>query len=264
MKRTITALAATAAAAAIALSGCSSTSGDSTGGDSSPAAKQKLTVYAAASLTKTFTELGKDFEKSHAGVAVTFDFDGSSTLVTQLAQGAQADVFASADEKNMQNAVSQTLIAGKPVDFATNVLEIATPPGNPAGIAAFADLAKPGIKTVVCADGVPCGNAVEQVEKNTGVALKPISQEQSVTNVLAKVESGDADAGVVYVTDVTAAGDKVTGVQFPEAQQAVNTYPIAVTRASTQSDLAKKFVAYVTGTDGQQTLAEAGFGAPQK
>jgi molybdate transport system substrate-binding protein len=259
MKRGIAVIAA--AAAALALSACTSpTSHD----DAAPATKQKLTVFAAASLTKTFTELGTDFEKSHPGVAVTFDFDGSSTLVTQLSQGAQADVFASADEKNMQNAVSQSLIAGKPVDFATNVLEIATPPGNPAGIASFSDLAEPGVKTVVCADGVPCGNAVEQVEKSTGVALTPISQEQSVTNVLAKVESGDADAGVVYVTDVTAAGDKVTGVQFPEAQQAVNTYPIAVTRAATQSDLAKKFVAYITGTDGQQTLAEAGFGAPQK
>ncbi|MCL2516426.1 MAG: molybdate ABC transporter substrate-binding protein [Microbacteriaceae bacterium] len=251
-----------ATAAVLALSAC--TSAASSGREASAAKPEKLTVYAAASLTQTFTQLGAAFEKAHPGVTVAFDFDGSSTLVTQLAQGAPADVFASADEKNMQNAVSQTLIAGTPVDFATNVLEIATPPGNPAHVASFADLAKPGLKVVVCADGVPCGNAVEQVEKATGVTIKPVSQEQNVTDVLSKVESGDADAGVVYVTDVKGAGSKVTGVPFPESAQAVNTYPIAVTRGADQAQLAKQFVAFVTGSTGQETLAAAGFGAPPK
>ena len=254
------AAAVAAVAAALLLTGCSGATAPAATPKS--AAPQTLTVYAAASLTATFTQLGKDFEAAHPGVTVDFDFDGSSTLVAQLAQGAPADVFASADEKNMQAAATQKLIAGHPIDFATNTLEIATPPGNPAHLASFADLAKPGIKTVVCADGVPCGNAVEQVEKNTGITIAPLSEEQSVTNVLAKVESGDADAGVVYVTDVKGAAGKVTGVEFPEAKQVVNSYPIAVTTGARRPELAKRFIAYVTGAQGRATLAAAGFGAP--
>ena len=257
-------VAAVAAAAIIALSGCSGGGSAANGAATKSPAPQKLTVYAAASLTATFNTLGKGFEQAHPGVTVDFDFDGSSTLVTQLAQGAPADVFASADEVNMQDAVKQSLISGTPVDFATNILEIATPPGNPAHISSFADLAKPGVKVVVCANGVPCGNALAQVEKNTGVAIKPVSQEQNVTDVLAKVESGDADAGVVYVTDVKGAGSKVTGVNFPEAQKVVNTYPIAATAGSKHAALAKQFVSYVTGPDGQGLLKTAGFGAPSK
>jgi molybdate transport system substrate-binding protein len=265
MRRALSAAAAaTAAAALLLLTGCSTPVANGGGPKVETVKPQTLEVYAAASLTATFTQLGKDFEAAHPGVTVSFDFDGSSTLVTQLAQGAPADVLASADEQNMQSAVSQQLIAGNPVDFATNVLEIATPPGNPAHITAFADLAKPGIKTVVCADGVPCGNAVEQVEKNTGVTISPISQEQSVTNVLAKVESGDADAGVVYVTDVKGAGSKVDGVPFPEAKQVVNSYPIAATHGARNALLAQEFVRYVTGAKGRATLAAAGFGAPAK
>jgi molybdate transport system substrate-binding protein len=258
---------AAAAAALILLSGCSgggsSSPSDASSTAASAAAKpQTLTVFAATSLTATFNTLGKAFEAANPGVTVKYDYDGTSTLVTQLAQGAPADVLASADEKNMQNAVSQKLIAGTPVNFASNVLEIATPPGNPKHIAAWADLAKAGTKVVVCADGVPCGNATEQVEKATGVTLSPVSQEQNVGDVLAKVESGDADAGVVYVTDVKGAGSKVTGVEFPEAQQAVNTYPIAATATSTNAALAKRFIAYVTGAKGQKLLKDAGFGTP--
>lgn len=260
----VTAVAAGVVLAISALSGCSSSGSPSDDAETATPAAQTLTVYAAASLTATFDTLGTAFEAAHPGVKIDFDFDGSSTLVTQLAQGAPADVFASADEVNMQNAVKQSLIAGTPVDFATNILEIATPPGNPAHITSFADLAKPGVKVVVCADGVPCGNALEQVEKNTGVTLKPVSEEQSVTDVLAKVESGNADAGVVYVTDVKGAGSKVTGVNFPEAKNVVNTYPIAVTANSKHAALAKQFVAYVTGAPGQALLKAAGFGAPAK
>lgn len=253
---------AAAVTAALLLAGCSGTSAPASTPKS--AAPQTLTVYAAASLTAAFTQLGTDFEAAHPGVTIDLDFDGSSTLVAQLAQGAPADVFASADEKNMQAAAAQKLIVGHPVDFATNTLEIAAPPGNPAHITSFADLAKPGIRTVVCADGVPCGNAVEQVEQNTGITIAPMSEEQSVTNVLAKVESGDADAGVVYVTDVKGAGGKVAGVQFPEAKQVVNSYPIAVTAGARHPALATRFVAYVTGATGRATLAAAGFGAPTR
>jgi len=260
-------IAALATAAAIALSGCASSgSSGAHNDDAEPATPkpQTLTVYAATSLTATFNTLGAAFEKANPGVTVKFDYDGTSTLVTQLAQGAPADILASADEINMKNAVSQKLIAGTPVDFATNVLEIATAPGNPKGIKGWADLAKPGLKVDVCADGVPCGNATEAVEKATGTTLAPISQEQNVGDVLAKVESGDADAGVVYVTDVKGAGSKVTGVEFPEAQQAVNTYPIAATASSQNSALAKKFISYVTGSAGQKLLKSAGFGAPSQ
>jgi molybdate transport system substrate-binding protein len=251
------------AAAALVLSGCSGPAPKNAPG-AEPSGNQTLQVYAAASLTDSFTQLGKGFESAHPGVKVSFDFDGSSTLVTQLAQGAPADVFASADEQNMRNAVDQNLIARHPIDFATNTLEIATPPGNPAHIASFADLAKPGIKTVVCADGVPCGTAVRQMEKNTGITIAALSEEQSVTNVLAKVESGDADAGVVYVTDVKAAGSKVDGVAFPESARVVNSYPIAVTAGSRHAKLAEQFIRYVTGAKGRKTLAAAGFGAPAK
>ncbi|WP_022882508.1 molybdate ABC transporter substrate-binding protein [Gryllotalpicola ginsengisoli] len=256
-----------AALAVLLLAGCAGhaagqAGSSQAGAQPSRATKRTLTVFAAASLTATFDRLGARFEKAHPGVTVDFDYDGSSTLVQQLAQGAPADVFASADEKNMQAAVAQKSISGTPVDFATNILEIATPPGNPAGIRSFADLAKPGVKVVVCADGVPCGNATEQVEKNTGVTLSPVSEEQSVTAVLAKVESGDADAGLVYVTDVTAAGSKVDGVRFPEASDVVNTYPIAVTEGTKQEALAKQFVDFVTSAAGQKVLRAAGFGAP--
>ncbi|HEY0249628.1 MAG TPA: molybdate ABC transporter substrate-binding protein [Gryllotalpicola sp.] len=264
---------AAALSGTLVLAGCSgsgSTTGGS-GGASSPsgspsaaAQPQTLTVFAATSLTAVFDRLKGGFESANPGVTVTYDYDGTSTLVTQLAQGAPADVLASADEKNMQSAVDQKLVAGTPVDFATNVLEIATPPGNPKNIAGWADLAKPGVKLVVCADGVPCGNATEQVEKATGVTLTPVSQEQNVGNVLAKVESGDADAGVVYVTDVKGAGSKVTGVEFPESQKAVNTYPIAATASSKNAALAQKFIDYVAGSDGQKLLSDAGFGAPPK
>ncbi|AYG02805.1 molybdate ABC transporter substrate-binding protein [Gryllotalpicola protaetiae] len=263
------ALAAAAIGAALLLAGCAG-SGSGASPSSAPAktsappTPQTLTVFAATSLTATFNTLGKAFEDANPGVTVQYSYNGTSTLVTQLSQGAPADILASADEKNMQNAVSQNLISGTPVDFATNVLEIAVAPGNPKNITGWADLAKPGLKVDVCADGVPCGNATEAVEKATGTTLKPISQEQNVGDVLAKVESGDADAGVVYVTDVKGAGSKVTGVDFPEAQQAINTYPIAATASSKNAALAKKFIAYVTGSAGQKLLKDAGFGAPPK
>lgn len=223
---------------------------------------QTLTVYAAASLKSTFTELGQQFESSHAGTEVTFSFGGSSDLVTQLQQGAPADVFASADAKNMDKATADDLVQGDPVDFASNTLEIAVPPDNPASIRSFADLAKAGVKLVICAPQVPCGSATTKVETATGITLRPVSEENSVTDVLNKVTSGEADAGVVYKTDVTSAGDKVLGVTFPEASKAVNVYPIAVLAGSKNSELAQQFVDLVTSDAGQQVLADAGFAQP--
>ena len=215
-----------------------------------------LTVFAAASLTKTFDELGEQFEADHDGTTVTFSFGGSSDLVEQIRSGAPADVFASADTANMDKL-------GDDVEnrrnFATNTLEIAVPPGNPAGIASFADLAHPGVKLVVCAPEVPCGTATAQAAQKAGVTLKPVSQEQSVTDVLGKVASGEADAGVVYVTDVEGAGDDVEGVALPESSDVVNTYPIATVTGTEHEELAKEFVDFVLSDDGQVVLADAGF-----
>jgi molybdate transport system substrate-binding protein len=238
--------------------------GDSDSDDSSGASAESttLTVYAAASLTATFEEIGAAFEAEHDGVEVEFSFGGSSDLVAQLQQGAPADVFASADTANMDKLTADDLQAGDPVNFATNTLAIATPPDNPAEISTFADLADPDTKVVVCAPEVPCGAATVKMEDATGVSLSPVSEEQSVTDVLGKVTSGEADAGVVYVTDVTAAGDAVNGVTFPESGQVVNTYPIVALDDAESSDLAQSFVDLVLSAAGQSILEAAGFARP--
>lgn len=256
-RRLVSALAASLLLLSIT-TGCGddgSDSGDG-GGDTT------LTVYAAASLTKTFDAMGKEFEKEHDGVKVEFSFGGSSDLVSQIQQGAPADVFASADTANMDKLVADDLQSGDPEDFASNTLEIAVPPDNPAGITSFADLAKDGVNTVVCAPEVPCGAATQKAEEVTGVTLHPVSEEQSVTDVLAKVASGEADAGLVYVTDVAGAGDAVTGITFPESSEVVNTYPVVALKDSDQPELAREFVELVLGDAGQSILQDAGFGKP--
>lgn len=257
MKRLTATIAAALLLATMAACGSSD---KSAGPDSS--APVTLTVYAAASLTSTFTEIGKQFEAEHKGVTVKFSFAGSSDLVAQLQQGAPADVFASADTKNMDKATKDNLIAGTPTNFASNTLEIATPPGNPAHITALKDLAKTGVKVVVCAPEVPCGSATKKVEDSSGVDIKPVSEEQSVTDVLNKVATGEADAGLVYVTDVKTAGAKVDGVPFSESSAAVNTYPLAAIKGSKNADLAAEFVKFVASAKGQTVLAAAGFSKP--
>ncbi|UXA20739.1 molybdate ABC transporter substrate-binding protein [Mycobacterium sp. SMC-4] len=221
-----------------------------------------VTVFAAASLTATFTELGRQFENRSPGTTVIFNFGGSSDLVAQLTQGARADVFAAADTRNMQKAVDAGLVAGTPVDFATNTLTIITSPGNPKRISGFADLAQPGTRVVVCAPQVPCGSATERIEQATGVTLTPVSEESAVTDVLGKVTSGQADAGLVYVTDAHSAGDRVTEVPFPESSTGINTYPIAVLTQASNGAGAEKFLDVVTGADGRSVLSAAGFAVP--
>lgn len=230
-------------------------------GASEPSAPagEKITVFAAASLKKSFTEIGDQFSKDNPGASVEFSFAGSADLVTQLTQGAHADVFASADTKNMDKAAKAGLLAGDPVNFASNTLTIAVAPGNPKVINGFRDLSRAGLNVVVCAPQVPCGSATQKIEAETGVTLNPVSEESSVTDVLNKVSSGQADAGLVYVTD-TAAGAKVTAVPFPEAAGAVNTYPIATLGQAGNPGMASKFVDLVTGAAGQQILTRAGFG----
>ncbi|RII95579.1 molybdate ABC transporter substrate-binding protein [Clavibacter michiganensis] len=250
-----------------ALAGCSSNAPaeeaqPSTSSTTAAALSGSITVFAAASLKGTFTELASAFEQQNPGTTVELNFAGSSDLVTQITNGAPADVFASADEKNMAKLTDADLIEGTPTDFATNTLEIAVPPTNPASITSFADLAKDGVKAVICAAQVPCGAATVTVETATGVDIKPVSEESSVTDVLGKVTSGEADAGLVYVTDVTAAGDAVTGITFPESSEAVNTYPIAPVKAAANPEVAAAFTEYVTSAAGLKVLAAAGFGAP--
>ena len=221
-----------------------------------------LTVFAAASLTESFTALGKEFEAQHSGVTVKFSFAGSSGLVQQLTNGAKADVFASADQANMDKAVQGGVIDGQATVFATNKLAIVVAPGNPKGIKSFADLNKAGLAVVTCAPQVPCGSATKKAETATGVTLKPKSEEQDVKQVLNKVQSGDADAGLVYVTDATSAAGKVDKVDFPQAGQAINSYPIAAVKGG-QADLAHQFEQFVLGTEGKNELTKAGFGSAQ-
>ncbi len=220
-----------------------------------------ITVFAAASLTATFTELAEAFEAENPGSNVDLNFAGSSDLVTQLTQGAPADVFASADTTNMAKATDAGLV-GEAVSFATNVLTIVTAPGNPKNIASFRDLADPDILTVVCAPQVPCGSATTKIEDSTGTTIPAVSEESAVTDVLGKVTSGQADAGLVYVTDAAGAGDRATAVPFPESAEAVNTYPIAALDGSDNRGTADAFVAAVTGDTGRRILFDAGFAAP--
>lgn len=254
----------TAAAAGIclAVAGCGSSDDASSPTQPSGADGGKLIVFAAASLKKSFTEIGEQFKTENPGSDIEFTFAGSSDLVTQLTQGAPADVFGSADTKYMDKAAAADLLAGEPVDFASNTLTVVVAPGNPMKVASFKDLTQPGLSVVVCAPQVPCGSAAEKLEKATGFQLDPVSEESQVTDVLTKVTTGEADAGLVYVTDAQGAGDKVTAVPFPESAEAVNTYPIAVLKQSKDQDLAGRFVDLVTSEAGQKVLSAAGFAKP--
>lgn len=245
---------ASAATLVLVLSACGS-------GDK-PVDSQTIIVFAASSLKSAFTEIGEQFNADNPGTTVEFSFAGSSDLVTQLTQGAQADVFASADTQNMDKATQAGLLDGKPVNFASNTLTIAVAPGNPKQIRSFRDLTKSGLAVVLCAPQVPCGSAAHRVEEAAGVNIEPVSEETSVSDVLNKVTTGQADAGLVYVTDATGAGDEVTAVPFPESADAVNTYPIAALKSSEHQELARKFIDAVTGESGQKTLTAAGFANP--
>lgn len=262
-RRAVTGAVALAVVVAVGLAACSASSGATpTPSASTSQVSGTITVFGAASLTKTFTQIGADFEKANPAAKVTFSFAGSSDLVSQIKEGAPASVFASADEANMKKITDAGLASGTPVDFATNVLAIAVPPGNPAKITGWSDLAKPGVTVVVCAPQVPCGAATVKVEKSTGVPLHPVSEESAVTDVLGKVSSGEADAGIVYVTDLKGAGSSVGSVPFPEAAGVINTYPITVLKGAPNSKVADAFVEFVTGPEGQKVLSAAGFGKP--
>jgi molybdate transport system substrate-binding protein len=219
-----------------------------------------LIVFAASSLTKAFEAIGTAFEAEHPGTTVRFNFAASSALAAQINQGAPADVFASADQANMSKLTSGTLAT--PTVFATNTLEIIVGAGNPKHIASLADLARRGVSFVTAAPEVPIGKYAAQVLAAADVNVTPVSLEADAKSIVTKVTLGEADAGIVYVTDVLAAGAKATGVAIPAADNVVATYPIAVPSGAEHAALAAAFEAYVESPAGQAILAKFGFSAP--
>ncbi|MFE5891013.1 molybdate ABC transporter substrate-binding protein [Streptomyces sp. NPDC056462] len=257
------------AAALLALSACSSSDDSSSSkSDSSASASSsgklsgEVTVFAAASLKESFTTLGKEFEKEHPGTKVTFSFGGSDSLAASITGGAPADVFASASPKTMKIVTDAGDASGTPSTFVRNELEIATLPGNPDKISSLKDLTKSGLKIVLCDKEVPCGAAAQKALEASDLKLTPVSYEQDVKAALTKVELKEADAAVVYKTDVHAAGDKVEGVEFPESADAINDYPITLLKDAQNAEAAKAFIALVQSAEGQQVLTAAGFLKP--
>jgi molybdate transport system substrate-binding protein len=249
-------LAAAVATVALLLAGCG---GDDEPSGGSPAAPGELTVFAAASLTAAFTELGQRFTAASGGAKVTFNFAGSQALATQIQQAAPADVFASADTANMGKVKD---LVGTPQPFASNLLAIVVEKGNPRGVETLGDLASSDLKVVLAAEEVPAGKYAKQLLDQAGVPLQPVSQEDNVKAVVTKVSLGEADAGLVYVTDVAAGGDKVEGVDIPRDQNVLATYPIATVKASQAPDQAQAFMELVLSGEGQQVLETYGFLPP--
>jgi len=248
--------------AAVAVAGCSSSSSStpSSTGSSNPATGT-ITVFAAASLMETFTQLGNQFEAAHKGDTVKFSFGPSDGLATQITSGAPADVFASASPKTMDTVVTAG-DASSPQNFAKNTMEVATPPSNPAKVSSVNDLAKHSVKVALCQPQVPCGVIAAEVFKNAGITVKPVTLQPDVKSVLTQVETGNVDAGMVYVTDVMAAGSKVKGVPIPASDNASTLYPIATITSSREKSIAEAFVAYVLSPAGQSVLTAAGFEKP--
>jgi molybdate transport system substrate-binding protein len=249
--------AAVLAAAAVVVAGC--------GGSDTPTspavnggASGTITVFAAASLTETFTALGKQFESQHPGTTVKFSFAGSGTLAQQITNGAPADVLATASTSTMDTAVKAGDVTS-PTTFATNVLTIAVPPDNPGKIAGLSDLANPGVKVELCAEQQPCGAAAQTVLGKATVAVKPVSLGQDVKAVLTAVRTGEVDAGLVYVTDSRSAGSAVLTISIPADQNVSTAYPIGTVTDSRNATTAQAFVGFVLGPTGKSALAAAGF-----
>ena len=239
----------------------SAAAGTSSSSSSSATLSGTVNVFAAASLQEAFTALGSSFEAANPGTKIVFSFGPSSGLATQITQGAPADVFASASTKSMDQVVKAGA-ASSPTDFATNIMEIAVPVTNPAGITALGDLTKSDVKVALCQAAVPCGSTAEKVFSNAKLTVEPVTQEVDVKAVLSKVSLGEVDAGVVYVTDVLAAGDKVTGIEIPADVNASTTYPIAPLTDSANAAAAQAFTDYVLSSDGAAELTAAGFAKP--
>ncbi|MFI9644426.1 molybdate ABC transporter substrate-binding protein [Micromonospora sp. NPDC051925] len=247
------------ATAALALTGCAADTTEP-GHDGGPTGT--VTVFAAASLTESFTTLGRQFEADHPGSTVTFNFAGSSALANQIAQGAPADVFASAAPKNMATVTDAGHAAGTPTVFARNQLVIAVPEGNPQRVAGLADLTRPGLKVALCAAQVPCGAAATTALEAAGVRVTPVTLEQDVKGALAKVKLGEVDAALVYRTDARSADRDIDGIEFPESARAVNDYPIVVLADAPNPTAARAFVELVRSAPGRAVLTDAGFQPP--
>ncbi|MEU9131091.1 molybdate ABC transporter substrate-binding protein [Kitasatospora sp. NPDC048540] len=237
----------------------SAPAGSSTASAAAPKATGALTVFAAASLKESFTELGKKFEAANPGAKVTFNFGGSSALAQSINSGAPADVFAAASPATMKT-VTDAKGAESPKVFVRNTLAIAVPKGNPKHIAGLADLT--GVKVALCAKEVPCGSAAVTALAAGSVNLTPVTLEQDVKGALTKVELGEVDASLVYKTDVKADAAKIDGVDFPEAAKAVNDYPIAALTKAPNASAAAAFVAYIQSAEATQVLTAAGFQTP--
>lgn len=265
--RLVAALSATALLIAACSSGTSKhadstrSASTSTAATSSPAVSGTITVFAASSLKEAFTTLGKSFEQAHPGVHVTFNFAASSALAQQINQGAPADVFASAAVKNMTQVVQAGHATG-PTNFVKNVMEIAVPPSNPGKVHGLSDIARSGVTVALCQPQVPCGATANSVFANAKVTVHPVTLEPDVKSTLAKVELGVVDAGVVYVTDVRAAGAKVTGIEIPQSVNVSTEYPIAALSSAANRTGAQAFVAYVLSGAGQAVLSADGFEQP--
>ncbi|WP_309322907.1 molybdate ABC transporter substrate-binding protein [Actinomyces stomatis] len=264
------AIAAVSLLSAVSLAACGGSASNSSTGAASGAASAsasggvqkatgKVTVLAAASLQNAFEEIEKTVEKDNPGLDVTFDFQGSQDLVSSLAGGNSADVLATANNSTMKTAADQKLV-GDQTEFATNVLTLIVPKGNPKKITGL-DSSLEGANLVICAPEVPCGEATKKLAAAQGVTLNPVSEEQKVTDVRGKVESGEADAGIVYTTDAAAAKDKADKIDIPDGG-VVNHYPIAQTAEPENPAGAQAFIDAVTGKAGQEILAKHGFGKP--
>jgi molybdate transport system substrate-binding protein len=250
-------LAAVLAVAALVLAACGGDDNSSSGGSSGSA--NEIKVFAAASLTAAFTELGQRYTSANGGTKVTFNFAGSQALATQIRQAAPADVFASADTTNMDKVKD---LVGTPQNFASNLLQIVVEKGNPKAVKGLDDLANPDLKVVLAAPDVPAGKYAAEALNTAKVTVKPVSEEDNVKAVVTKVSLGEADAGIVYVTDVTAGGDKVQGVDIPKDQNVTATYPIATVKAGKAQDKAQAFMDLVLSDQGQQVLKQYGFLPP--
>jgi molybdate transport system substrate-binding protein len=234
---------------------------DARSGSASGGPAGTVTVLAAASLTESFTQIGKDFEKANPGVRVRFSFGGSSTLAQQITAGAPADVFAAASPATMKQVTDAGLATGQASVFARNQLVIAVPKGNPKRITGLGGLTAPGTKVALCAPAVPCGMAAAKASDAAGIRLTPVTLEQDVKAALSKVRLGEVDAALVYRTDARAAAD-VDGVEFPESVRALNDYPVVALAKGPNPGGAKAFVEYARSESAAAALTRAGFQRP--
>jgi molybdate transport system substrate-binding protein len=278
MNRHASAVLVTTVVVALGLTACSSTKKTATSPSSAAAAPSSassapaavatptisgtVVVFAASSLMATFTTLATDFEQAHPGVKIVPSYGGSDTLAAQITQDAPVDVFAAASTTTMGTVTTAGDGVGTPQVFAKNELEIAVAPNNPDHIAGLADVTKSGVKLALCAATVPCGAAATKAFAAAKLTPHPVTLEQDVASVLTKVELGEVDAGLVYQTDVKTAGSKVTGVNFPEAASAINTYPIVVVKTGKNTVAGQEFLNFVVSPAGQQILQAAGFQQP--